>query len=322
MAYRSKSAERVLDELTTLSHDHRSFRFAAVDNILNMRFHKTLFPAMAAQGLTYNLFYEVKSGLSPERLKELRSAGVVRVQPGIESLSTHVLALMNKGVKAIANVNFLRWCSRLGIDASWNLIWGFPGELEEDYAAQAALIPKLFHLQPPIGAGRIWLERFSPLFQGRAADARPIVPERSLRYVYPETVDLQRAAYFFEYDLETGVSEAGYDALVAGAAAWKRAHAGDARPRLEYRYSPGFLQIDDTRWTEEPGIYTFEGDVAQLYMALTETPRPLAELRRASSLDEGTFGAALEQFCRDGLAMQEGELALALATPHRQEGRR
>ena len=71
---------------------------------------------------------------------------------------------MRKGVRAGQNINLLRWAQYYGITVSWNILWGFPGESEEDYAEQAALLPDLIHLQPPMSAGRIWMERFSPLF--------------------------------------------------------------------------------------------------------------------------------------------------------------
>ncbi|MDQ1295393.1 MAG: hypothetical protein QG608_3278 [Actinomycetota bacterium] len=39
---------------------------------------------------------------------------------------------------------------------------GFPGETDEDYLEQAAVVPHVVHLQPPSGVGQVWLERFSP----------------------------------------------------------------------------------------------------------------------------------------------------------------
>lgn len=105
--------------------------------------------------------------MNQEQLKLLAQAGVTHIQPGLESLNSHVLDLMHKGVRAAQNVNLLRWARYYDIDAEWNLLWGFPGETELDYAEQAAVIPHLAHLQPPSSVGRIWLERFSPLFSGR-----------------------------------------------------------------------------------------------------------------------------------------------------------
>ena len=48
-------------------------------------------------------------------------------------LSTHVLKLMRKGTSMLQNLRLLKWCRYYGIEVAWNLIWGFPGETEEDY---------------------------------------------------------------------------------------------------------------------------------------------------------------------------------------------
>ena len=89
--FRSKSPERVLDELAQQARRYRSFRFEAVDNILDMAYLKQLFPALAENDAGYEFFYEVKANLSREQLRLLAQAGVTHIQPGIESLSSHVL---------------------------------------------------------------------------------------------------------------------------------------------------------------------------------------------------------------------------------------
>ena len=63
------------------------------------------------------------------------------LQPGIESLSTPILLLMRKGVTAFQNVRLLKWCAEYGIHVFWNVIYGFWGELPEEYARLARLTP-------------------------------------------------------------------------------------------------------------------------------------------------------------------------------------
>ena len=134
----------------------------------------------------YEIFYEVKANLRREQLKLMAQAGVTHIQPGIESLSSNVLRLMRKGIRAIQNVNLLRWAQYYDIHVDWNLLWGFPGETEQDYTEQATAIPHLLHLPPPSSANRIWLERFSPLFtEHDTFRFRHRTPERSYRYIYP-----------------------------------------------------------------------------------------------------------------------------------------
>ena len=45
-----------------------------------------------------------------------------RIQPGIESLSDHVLKLMRKGTTALQNIQLLKWCREYGVQPEWNLL--------------------------------------------------------------------------------------------------------------------------------------------------------------------------------------------------------
>ena len=47
MSFRSKAAERVLDELAGQAKRYRSFRFEAIDNIMDMAYLTKLFPVLA-----------------------------------------------------------------------------------------------------------------------------------------------------------------------------------------------------------------------------------------------------------------------------------
>jgi ribosomal peptide maturation radical SAM protein 1 len=293
------------------------FQFQAVDNIASAEVHRELFPRLAEEGLDYRFFWEVKSNLKREQVREMKRAGVDWMQPGIESLSTHVLALMRKGVRAIDNVNLLRWTAYYGIDTSWNILWGFPHETEADYAVQAELIRHLVHLQPPAVAGRLWLERFSPLYADRETYPAQVRPEASYRYVYPEGVDLARAAYFFDFAFEDTPPHEAYRELVARVAAWKAAWRASMRPALRFRASPGLVEVEDARDPEKPLVYHLEEPLAGLYRACTERPRSARSLRAELGLDASAEEVAetLDLFCAKGLVMRDDDLFLALALP-------
>ena len=82
------------------------------------------------------------------------------------------------------------------------------GETEQDYAGQAEVMLYLWHLPPQENSARISLERFSPMFTERDAFRfRHRSPGRSYRYIYPETVDLERVAYFFDYEFDGGLPD-------------------------------------------------------------------------------------------------------------------
>lgn len=189
MTFRAKSPARVQEELGEAARRYRSFRFEAVDNILDMSYLKTFLPQLIQAGTDYELFYEIKANLTRDQIKLLSESGVKRIQPGIESLSSHILKLMCKGITSIQNVNTLRWTLYYGINVAWNLLYGFPGETVEDYRRQNELICCVVHLQPPSGIGRIWMERFSPIFFDRLAfPTRYVRPHASYGFIYPQHV--------------------------------------------------------------------------------------------------------------------------------------
>ncbi|MET0409901.1 MAG: RiPP maturation radical SAM C-methyltransferase [Polyangiaceae bacterium] len=322
MQYRSKSSARVRSELASLSRRYRTFRFEAVDNILDHRHIKELLPELAANDTSYTLFYEIKANAGREQVKLMREAGIRHVQPGIESLSSPILRLMRKGVKAAQNVNLLRWARYYGVDVSWNVIFGFPGERLEDHRAQAELMAQIVHLAPPTGAGPLWMERFSPLFRER--DNFPttrLEPEASYRYVYPAGTNLDEIAYFFDYELEGALPQDDLAFLGQAAEHWRALWKSESKPRLTFFKSDDFLQVDDQREPGRTRTHTFEGPLARLYHAASDRPVTILSLSRSLELgcSDRAIAEALTEFCRRGLMMEDEGSYLALALPSRGE---
>jgi ribosomal peptide maturation radical SAM protein 1 len=319
MKFRAKSPERVAAQLAEMSRRYRTFRFEAVDNIMDHRYVKTLLPKLAEGDTSYTLFYEIKSNVGREELRLMHQAGVQSVQPGIESLSSAILRLMRKGVRASQNVNMMRWARYYGIHVAWNLIFGFPGEQLIDYERQAQLLPRLVHLDPPTGCGPVWLERFSPLYRERDKfPATRIAPEESYSYVYPRSAKLEELAYFFDFELENTLPPDLLAALTQAALAWKeRWQDGKPRPRMSFFRSEDFLQIDDARDVESVATHTFEGPLALLYHALSDAPQSVSQLIRKLGLDypAEVVTEALDEFCQRGLMLEDQGLYLSLALP-------
>jgi ribosomal peptide maturation radical SAM protein 1 len=318
MAFRAKSPGRVLDELGRQARRYHSFRFQAVDNILDLTYLKQLFPVLVESDTNYDIFYEVKANLSRAQLRLLAQAGVGQIQPGIESLSSRVLQLMRKGVRAAQNVNLLRWAQYYRIDVGWNILWGFPGESEQDYADQVRIIGHLRHLTPPSNVTRVWMERFSPLYREREAlRMAGVRPEPSYRYVYPDGVDLERVAYFFEYELPVPPPGAASRDLTDAVSEWQNAWRAAQRPALTYRSAPGFVQIHDDRGNGPAGVYAFEDKLAEIYLACVERPTTAAAVREriGSEVPAAAIEEAFGEFEQRGLMFLDGTLALALALP-------
>jgi len=318
ITYRSKSPARVKEELGELVQRYGTFRLDAVDNIINMQFFNELLPDIQADRADYELFYEIKANLKRDHVKRLRLAGVRRVQPGIESLSTPALKLMRKGISAIQNVNFLRWAEYYGVQPIWNVIWGFPTEDPSWPASQAALMPLLHHLRPPRTAGRIWLERFSPLFVDREAfPAQWIRPAVSYQYIYPSDVNLEKLAYMFDYELDNCLPDEAYADLSRATTEWMASWSSSPTPWMKFWSAPKSLRIEDARDLNNPGSYTFEQPLAAIYAACSDEPKTPERVRTELDLPESVTDvtSALQRFVDEGLMMCDDGRYLSLALP-------
>lgn len=229
MQFRSKPADVFVAELLAQVERHKVLDITIVDNILEMDYLTSAMPRIAAAGYDLRLHYEIKSNMRRDQLRTLLAAGVTHVQPGIESLSSKVLKLMNKGVTGCQNVRLLRDAESLGMQTSWNYLHGFPGEDEEDYRPVIDQFPALHHLSPAGSADRIMIERFSPYYDRPDlgfTDLRA-APHYRVSYDLPDR-ELQDLAYLFSAAAQ-GVGGEVAARLDDEMRRWKKAYYGGSR---------------------------------------------------------------------------------------------
>lgn len=318
MKYRRKSPERVLRELSEQTERYGTFRFLTTDAIVDMEHLKTLFPAIAQARFGFDLFFEVKSNLRREQLRSLRHGGVARIQPGIESLSSKVLSLIDKGVTGIQNINFLRWSRYFDFAVDWNFIWGFPGEDEQSYFDMAKITERLHHLQPPANVGPVQMHRFSPIFHDRRRfPVHFMKAEAGYGFAFPPDIDLDAIAYYFDFKFEAKLPEDGHNALRAAVDQWRARWKMTTVPKLTYQFAPGIVVIDDSRPCERSIHYTLRGAIANLYNACSDYPNSLERLLSRSGDEFSTkdIAEALDDLVERGLMISEGDIYLSLALP-------
>jgi len=298
LAYRAKSAEKVLAEIRALHLRYGRKNFLATDNIFDMNYFGTLLPGLKAIHEEYgiNVFYETKSNIRTDQIRALSEAGVNEIQPGIESFSDHVLKLMDKGTNGLNQVRFLRDCCAFDVKTHYGILWGNPGETADDYHRMADLVPFIKHLPPPNYTVAVFLERFSPYFMTperfeiRNIRAAPIYPVmfggRLLEY--------DRIGYVFYYDHDSDQIEelkVARQKLADAVADWKKNFRAD---RLLAAEIEGELYVADRR-ESELNLLRIGGPEKDLFR-LCEQPRTQAEIERAFPQAEAEW---IERFLQE-----------------------
>ena len=323
MRFRSKSPTRVADELRTLVERWGVRRVMMTDNIMDNRFVADLLPHLAATRVHEQIFFELKANLRHRDVELLARAGITHLQPGLESLSTHVLGLMDKGCDAFQNLQLLKWGKEFGLRVSWNLLCGFPGETAEDYDAVAALVPRIYHFQPALGFAQISIDRFSPMFTAPEDFGIRIAPAVAYRYVYALPEDVVRTlAYTFTFEgpaTNTWRSTApppyarrAYLAYLA----WRRFH-----DRADFSWttaSDGAVVLHDTRPCAEQEHTQLDPLEGAVFVALDEAQTPASLAQRLAeahgiAVPADVLTAVLARFDARGWVYAEDGKFLALA---------
>jgi ribosomal peptide maturation radical SAM protein 1 len=320
IAFRSRSADRVYDDLVALAATYRRTEINVVDYILDLRYLRELAPRLRDSGIDFDIFYETKANLRRDQLVAMREAGIRRIQPGVESLSTPLLRLMRKGVTALQNLRLLKWCAELGIDVMWNVLYGMPGEPPEEFERMAALIPRVSHLQPPSSLVRLELDRFSPYHDDPARFGLEVLgPRRYYELVYPidDRATLNDLAYTFEYRHADGRDPDGYVASLRAAVKQWMLRPPKSRT-LVWSRGPGFITIVDERPGMPHARYTLDDTEAAIYLAC-DAGASAAQVRDAlvaRGLDAPELSEITEflaELAAAGLVYEESGRYLALA---------
>jgi ribosomal peptide maturation radical SAM protein 1 len=313
MIYRSKSPERALQEIVTLSRRHQYTEFFTVDSIINFKFFNELLPVLGElrrkQSWDLTFFFETKSNISRDQARRFRYGGVNQVQPGLESFSDHILKLMDKGTTAVRQIQCLKFLAEQEIVASWNLIIRNPGETETDYREMVDLIPFLHHL-PPLHTGGLipmQINRYAPYHNEPARyNIANIRPKPYYEKIYPqESADLNRLAFYFDCDFAFPQSEDMrrlHESLEKALNLWLDCYVPNSL--LQFN-GPNFIRVVDKRsWQRGDPVtagnereYVFEGVVARVFSYCADMRSMGAVLRQfGDELSNAELHALIERF--------------------------
>lgn len=208
IAFRQKSPERVLEDLDHFAKTSSIRRILLVDEIMPRGYFQTLLPTLIEHPVDLEIAGSTKANLSLGDVLKLKRAGFSSIGAGIESLSSGLLALMNKGSTARQAIALLRYARAADVHLRWNFLWGFPGDTLDMYEEMLALLPLIHHLQPPDAIIHLVITRFSPYFDHpKAYGVRDIRPLASYAAAFPPYADMAKLAVNFTADYESAAHQ-------------------------------------------------------------------------------------------------------------------
>ncbi|MBQ9030285.1 MAG: RiPP maturation radical SAM C-methyltransferase [Parasporobacterium sp.] len=320
--YREKDPGHFLEEIRTVTKRYPGCRIQMSDNVLSSRMIRELLPALESDETQYRIFAEVKTNLSESDIRALVRAGIRNVQPGIESLNDHLLQLMRKGNTAINHVAFLKYCRAAGLLPSWNLLYGVPGEVQEDYEEMAKLLPALTHLRPPTSFTPISFQRYSRYWMEPEAYGLVLEPDPIYRYCLADQKDLIRQTAML-YDVTGGSFQkekeehAGcYLKVGEQVKKWKALWSQRPVPELIMTDTSQGISILDTRPCRTRLLTRLKGIACDIYR-LAWSPVSYAKLQDAlgERVTDRELQAILQEMTDSKLMVSISERYLALAIP-------
>lgn len=267
LCYRRKKTARIVEELIFLKERYEPGVFITVDDIAPRDICET-FTSLNKQNIKYKFFYNLRPTVDKAQLEVLKQNGVNEVLIGFETLSTPILKGINKGVKAITNIQVLKWCREYGIKVYWNFIYGFPLEDPNEYQRMVALIPALTHLMPPKTFGPVFLLRFSPYFNHpEHYGIKNLRPYPGYSYVLPDIPvrGQTRLARYFEFDYRDQRDPENYtEAIRKVVKDWQE---GFGNSFFTYCDDGNTLRLFDHRPISQESTVFFTGLKRELYLA-------------------------------------------------------
>ena len=322
-AYRQKTSAHLADEIAFLEKRYSDVKYCLfTDNIMSYEQMKALPPLMKEKCANrIQLFVETKSNVTEDDIARLRGANFIKLQPGIESLQDDLLRVMNKGCRAIRQVEMLKHSRKHKMDLTWNLLCGFPGEKEEYFSELAALLPKITHLPPPNGFNNIIFQKHSEYTEHQEKYGLDLRPTEGYDFVSPANDDyIAGIAYNFE-PKDKDARTLYYDHVRRGQAykdmirlvnEWM---LGKEDPdRLEMERTANGVEVYDLRRIARRLVYHLDGAAAALMTACRATRKKEGLYREAAGkFSTQEIDGALKYLEDENLILHIGDEYLTLA---------
>ena len=329
LKYRAKSTDEIGPMLHNVRKRYGEYIFRFSDYILPKQYYGEVLDELAQTYPRFRLMGEIKANQNLDRLRRFAAAGFVELQPGIESFSSEVLRLMDKGVLGIHNVLTLKGGYLFGIQINYNILYGLPNEEPSWYRQMLKQIPFLYHFTPPVSRTETVVTRFAPLqtdpkrfgLSQNAKHHRCYDVFFSQNFLEEHSFSLDEYAYYFDrhFSYVDELPEL-YAMLIMQIEHWKRQH----RERSVYLYyvdraAEDTLEVFDGRFDTETSFELRDVE-RRAYLACDKAPITECALRKElhnnGFISDDIITSAIDVLNERRLVWREKDRLLGVAVPH------
>ncbi|HAA13148.1 MAG TPA: hypothetical protein DCE41_16240 [Cytophagales bacterium] len=197
--FRRKDTKQVVADLQEIQKKYPDKVVLFADNIIVDEFTDEVLALAPDSNTLPKVGFQLKVGKTLDYVTGLHRINTRWALPGVESFSTSLLKRMKKGTKGKDNLYFLRNACSYGIALQYHLLWGFPGDIQQEYDYLLELAPKLSHLQPVAFFTYALIGRGSPLFEhAESLGVQDKQAWQAYHAVYPTDADIFRLTHYFK----------------------------------------------------------------------------------------------------------------------------
>ncbi|MBW2593450.1 MAG: RiPP maturation radical SAM C-methyltransferase [Deltaproteobacteria bacterium] len=318
--YRCKRPEQVAAEIEHLTSKYRNLSVAFMDNLMPIKTAMEMFGQLAGLKKDLSLFCELRATTPKRVLEKMGSAGVNKVQIGIEALSSRLLEKLNKGTTAIQNLEIMKHCEGLGIVNNANLILRFPGSDVEDIKETLQNLEFAAFFRP-LRLVHFWLGQESPVYESpEAFGVRAVFNHPNYAKIFPMDVCRHLTFLIQGYRGDMGHQKKLWRPVEQKVRAWQEAYTrihrdGGNAPILSYRDGRDFMIIRQQRFEGEPFTHRLEGLSRKIYLFCGRHRSFTRILYQFQGLTEDRLMPFLQMMTDKKLMFEENRKYLSLAVP-------
>jgi hypothetical protein len=316
--YRWKKNDKVAAEVKEQSLRHGCLDFTFTDNALPPKEADLFFQTMAAEPTDYDFFAEIRVITDGDKLAAYRRGGLSSVQVGIESLSTSLLARMEKGTTVMDNIAAMKQSRACSMQLDGNLITEFPGSTEEEVAET---LHNLDFVLPftPLAAASFFLGEGSPIGNDPGKfGISAVLQHPKNRRLFPQEILAGMEMLIKEYRGDRALQRRLWRPVAKKFAQWQAFHTErdiHGIPPLSYRDGGSFLIIRQEQINGPCLHHRLRGASREIYLYCQKIRDKKDVVRKFPAIRPEALDNFLADLTSKHILFQEGTRILALAIP-------